>query len=199
LYYKIGKTMENIEKLGNTIIYLSEKIPQLSKTKLLKLLYLLDEYSIKEYGIPFLGLEYEIWKLGPVPRDLYIALSENNQLGELSKYIKLIFNKNGEANIVSNQKFNDDEFSQNDLKLLSFIANFFANYSAKELVNILHNKEKLWYKTAQKNNLIDKFSSQTTNSSTHKINFEDLFSQQDYRLNIYKEHKDLNSFFNSLK
>ena len=42
-----------VEKIGNTVVYLSQKIPTLKKTKLLKLLYILDEISIKKTGIPF--------------------------------------------------------------------------------------------------------------------------------------------------
>ena len=45
-----------LNKIGNTAIYLSERIPNLSKTKFLKLLYILDELSIKQSGIPFLNL-----------------------------------------------------------------------------------------------------------------------------------------------
>ena len=39
---------DQLEKLGNTAVYLSDHISDLSKTKLLKLLYLLDERSILE-------------------------------------------------------------------------------------------------------------------------------------------------------
>ena len=48
-----------LNKIGNTAIYLSERIPNLSKTKFLKLLYILDELSIKQSGIPFLNLDYK--------------------------------------------------------------------------------------------------------------------------------------------
>jgi len=48
----------DIEKIGNAIIYLAERIPDLSKTKLLKLLYLLEETFAKKYQLPFL-----IWNL----------------------------------------------------------------------------------------------------------------------------------------
>ena len=41
-------TNEQLEKIGHTVVYLAERIPELSKTKLLKLLYILDEISIKK-------------------------------------------------------------------------------------------------------------------------------------------------------
>ena len=36
-----------LEKIGNTVVYLSQNIPNLSKTKLLKLLYILDKKKYK--------------------------------------------------------------------------------------------------------------------------------------------------------
>jgi hypothetical protein len=55
-----------IDKVGNSIIYLSEKIGELSKTKDLKLISILDELSIKKSGIPFFNLKYKVWKFSPV-------------------------------------------------------------------------------------------------------------------------------------
>ena len=57
---------EQLEKIGNTVVYLADRIENLSKTKLLKLLYILDEISIKKSGIPMLNLKYKVWKFGPV-------------------------------------------------------------------------------------------------------------------------------------
>lgn len=43
---------DQLDKIGNALIYLADKLPQLTKTKLLKLLYIMDEISIKKSGIP---------------------------------------------------------------------------------------------------------------------------------------------------
>lgn len=48
-------------KLGNTLIYMAEHAPQLSKTKVLKLLFLMEEYMVKRYHVPFLALPFEVW------------------------------------------------------------------------------------------------------------------------------------------
>ena len=45
---------DQLDKIGNTAIYLINAIGALSKTKLLKLLYILDELSIKRSGIPLM-------------------------------------------------------------------------------------------------------------------------------------------------
>lgn len=57
-YIKLSE--EQIDKIGNSIIYFLQKIEDLSKTKVLKLLYILDELSIKKSGIPFFNLKYKL-------------------------------------------------------------------------------------------------------------------------------------------
>jgi len=49
----------------------------LSKTKLLKLLYLLEEFSVKKYHVPFLDLKFEVWQAGPVAKDVFVDLSQD--------------------------------------------------------------------------------------------------------------------------
>ena len=62
------------QKLGKTLVYIAERAPQLSKTKLLKLLFLMEEYMVKRYHVPFLALPYEVWQAGPVAKDIFIDL-----------------------------------------------------------------------------------------------------------------------------
>lgn len=56
----------NKDKLGNALIYMAERVPDLSKTKALKLLYLMEERMVLIYHVPFLGIPYEVWQAGPV-------------------------------------------------------------------------------------------------------------------------------------
>ena len=58
----------HMQKIGNALVYLSSHISDLSKTKLLKLVYLLDEVSIRKSGVPIFNLTYKVWKFGPEPR-----------------------------------------------------------------------------------------------------------------------------------
>ena len=69
-------TLADRNKIGNAVVYIAERVPNLSKTKLLKLLYLMEEYSVKRFQTPFLGLPFEVWQAGPVVKDLFIDLSE---------------------------------------------------------------------------------------------------------------------------
>ena len=64
------------QKLGNTIVYIAHHTANLSKTKLLKLLYLMEERMALKYHVPFIGLPFEVWQAGPVAKDVFIDLSD---------------------------------------------------------------------------------------------------------------------------
>lgn len=80
-------SLSEIDKIGNAIVFLAERIKPLSKTKLLKLIYLIEEYSVRTYGLPFFNLDFTVWKLGPVSRDIFVDLSSDEPI-LLSKYIR---------------------------------------------------------------------------------------------------------------
>lgn len=50
------------DKLGNALIYMAERVDDLSKTKALKLLYLMEERMVLKYHMPFLAIPYEVWQ-----------------------------------------------------------------------------------------------------------------------------------------
>ena len=83
-------TVSDKEKLGNVVVYIANHVPDLSKTKLLKLLYCMEEYSVKRFHTPFLGLPFEVWQAGPVVKDVFIDLSETPVLldGFVKKEVK---------------------------------------------------------------------------------------------------------------
>jgi uncharacterized phage-associated protein len=165
----------DIEKIGNTIVYLAERIPDLSKTKLLKLLYLLEEsYAIK-HNLPFLGLEFEVWQAGPVARDIFIELSDEPNL--LSNYITI--QKQVDTTFVKAlNAFNDDEFSDNEIDALIFVVEKFGSLTAKRLVDITHRKNSAWYKVAKSKGLIEAFEKGLTNSSDEKIDFTSFLDEK---------------------
>ena len=60
----------NREKLINAIVYFASNTRHCGKVKLFKLLYLLDFTHFRETGRNVTGLDYQAWKMGPVPLDL---------------------------------------------------------------------------------------------------------------------------------
>ena len=145
-------TQSDKEKLGNTVVYIASHVVNLSKTKLLKLLYFMEEYSVRRFHTPFLGLPFEVWQAGPVAKDVFIDLSETPII--LDGYItkQVIDNK---TYIKASRNFCDDEFSDNDMLVMQEVLKKYSNKSAKELKRLVNKidfrdkltpKEKEFYK-----------------------------------------------------
>ena len=65
------------DKIGNLLVYLAQNISDLSMTKALKLLYIIDETSMKESGVPVTWLEYKVWEKGPVAQEIYDEIRDD--------------------------------------------------------------------------------------------------------------------------
>ena len=174
-----------LDKIGNTIVYLSTKIPNLSKTKLLKLLYILDEMSIKKGGIPFINLTYKLWKLGPVSEELFIDLSTNTKLLEsyIIKYVK------GEKTYIKpNREFNDDEFSDNDIDLLDYVIDKYGDKNARQLIHYTHRANSPWRNTAIEKNVLDLLENEKINNTDFVIDMSELVAHDERKKEIYNNY-----------
>ena len=178
-----------LEKIGNTVVYLSQNIPNLSKTKLLKLLYILDEISIKKSGLPFLNLKYKVWKFGPVSEELFIDLSSETKL--LEDYIEKN-NDDGVNYIRPVVDFIDDEFSDNDIDLMDSIIEKFGNKSAKELIAYTHRVNSPWYNTAKENDVLELLESEIINNTEYLIDMSQLIAHDDRKRGIYSDYIEIN-------
>lgn len=192
-----GFTKDKLSKIGNAIIYMADNIPQLSKTKLLKLIYLLDEYSVKSFGIPFFDLEYKVWQAGPVNTEIYSELTSESNL--LKDFVKLKFNEKGECFISSKKAFDDSEFSENETELLEKIVNTYKNYSAKKLVDLCHRPSSLWYQVAKENGILELFENGKINTSDFIIPLSDYIKDDNYKLALYNGHKEFLNFSQRFK
>lgn len=186
-------TPDQIEKIGNTIIYLTERIQPLYKTKLLKLLYLLDEFAVKKYGIPFLNLDYEVWQAGPVCSDIYQELNEKPNL--LEDYISLTFDESG-TRVSAKKKFIDNEFSDNEISLLEFVSDKFKYTPAPELVALTHRESSPWYKAAHETGLLELFEAKKTNTSNYKVDLSELIKGDTLK---EQRFKDFQEYYNTVK
>jgi len=177
---------EQIDKIGNTIVYLSSKIQGISKTKLLKLLYILDEISIKKSGIPFLNLKYKVWKFGPVANDIFVELSSAPSM--LKDFIERAATQEGHTIIKPKADFNDNEFTDNEIDLLEFIVRKFQNSTANELISITHRKSSPWYNAAKRNNVYELLNKEEISSTEIKVDMKELINYDERKLNLYEEY-----------
>lgn len=183
-------------KIANTLIYISEKLSGVYLTKALKLLYLLDETSIKETGVPFSWMEYKAWKMGPVPEELYIGLrdilpQEKEEIF-LSKFIKVEKRTNPVSSesrdcffITAKQDFSEDEFSEYDVELMDRILREYGHLAGGEIIEMLHTKGSLWDTVVKDKELQLQFALMQ-NRSDYTIPFIDLIKEDEYKQMAYK-------------
>ncbi len=179
-------TQEQVDKLGNTLIYLSNRINDLSKTKALKLIYILDETSIKKSGIPFLNLHYHLWKYGPVDIELFAELSNNN-LSILKDYIT----KENDY-IKALKPFNNDEFSDNDIDLMDSVIETFGEKNAKELSYYTHREHSVWRNTAVANGILEDLLEERMSTTDILLDMSKVIAYDDWKAERYKRFIELN-------
>lgn len=189
-------TQSQLDKLGNTLIYLCNNLERPTKTHLLKLVFIIEEISIIKSGIPFFDLRFDVWKLGPVSKDLYVELTE--ELTLLAPYISK--ESKGDVVVITSKKdFSDDEFSDNEISLLKEITDRFKYCTAKELINFTHKKNSPWYNTAQRNGVLEPLEAGKMNTTDIEINMAELIEEDQEKLMMYNGHKEFLTQSKSLK
>jgi len=179
---------EQLEKVGNTIIYLLNKIDDVPKTKLLKLLYILDEEAVKRSGRPFLNLHYKVWHLGPVAEEIFNDLS-SDEVTLLSEYISIKERPDKATYYKAEKAFCDDEFSNNDIKLLDEIIDKFGHFTSKELVKYTHREGSLWNKIAEENGILKELENEQIPSTNLKIDLSRLIENDEFKKSIFNQYK----------
>jgi uncharacterized phage-associated protein len=174
----------NNDKISNVLNYFASQIDYLSMTKTLKLLYILDETSIKETGTPVTWLDYKVWENGPVAIDVYNEIKhqevfcyqgkELSLLHSIQLEKKLNADRNSEEVFLKpNGDFDKSIFNRYELNLLETIVFKYGNWNATELINFLHEEGSLWHKMVSEHNLINHFQ-QIGKRTNHSIEFNDL-------------------------
>ena len=195
--HRVGYTKEQIDKIGNTIIYLSSHMGDLTKTKILKILFLLEEASIKKTGQPFIGIDFQLWKLGPVAKDIFIDLSSDEHPILLHEYIM----KDSDDSTIFKAKapFNDDEFSANDIRLMDIIIDFVKDKPAAYLVKHTHGQNSLWRKSALQYGVLELLENELVNSTEYEVDFSLLFPKSSYLSERFEDSKENLEFIKNLK
>lgn len=188
-------------KIGNILIYFSENAAPLSLTKALKLLFLLDETSVKETGVPVTWLDYKVWRLGPVAKQIYLEFRNgqkeclNNEILSLDPFVEAneesIYNKRGLV-LKAKVEFNDDEFSDYEIELLDEIVRKFGNWTATELVDFTHKSGSLWSQIVEKYDLAENL--ELLGSSDHPVDFFEHIKGDEEKRFAYKSAYDALTF-----
>jgi uncharacterized phage-associated protein len=183
----------NKELVGNIIILLAEKCAPLYHTKLIKMLYLIDEKALKDSGVPITWLDYKVWQYGPVDPAIF-HIKDN-----FGEYVSAVVNSeyNGAFTTIIKplRKFDDGELSDYDLDIINEVIEECKDKKACELVHITHKPGSPW-DIAKKRNELD-FS--IANISDAKVDMGVLIESSPEKQARYKEAYDHMAFMSVLK
>jgi len=174
----------NKDLIGNLMIYIVDYCKNYStplyQTKLLKLIYLIDEESVRQTGTPITWLDYEVWQKGPVPTDIYFSkLPHENKVDEYVSFEE----RSNKYLVVKKKEFNDGDFSEVDLEVINHVLHDFGKKTSNELIEITHQPGSLWSIIVEEKNI--RFSHDNHTSNEHidfyKLLANDKLKQFNYR------------------
>jgi DNA-binding transcriptional regulator YiaG len=148
-----GYKKPSIDRIAMMLSYFSARVTDLWKTKLNKLFFYSDFLNYRRTGYSISGVTYRAIPFGPVPSEyekLYVKLKDDALID-----IRLIEFDNGNYGeaISSKYEFNNDHFSESELKSLEDVTDKFAQCNTSQIVKISH-KEKAWLANEPSHELI---------------------------------------------
>lgn len=164
-----GGIKPDVSVVGNLMVLLAQKCAPLCQTKLLKLLYLVDEESMRRHGVPITWLSHRVWKFGPVAQDVFYSKYPGNN--RYSDYVK--FERHGARHIVVPMvMFSDEAFSELDMEVITDVLKQHGHKTAKELIDLTHRPDSLWSKTKDRHHI--SFSQENFTGGDVEIDFSEL-------------------------
>lgn len=134
------------EKAFHAIIYFLQHTSCCYKKKTYKLLWFLDSEFFQSIGRSVTGYQYYAWKMGPVPKDLHIAIDSGDPAFEEFFDIHPVQSGGYDAiELVGKKPFDEKYFSKKELDLLNDVSERFDMATAKELEDLTHLPGTPWY------------------------------------------------------
>lgn len=191
------------DKVGQIMLWLSKDISHLYITKLLKLLYLIDEHAVRKIGVPITWLTYKVWKYGPVPPTIYNDLTfESGTLFKsyiLAKEELDSEEQRSQLRILPNGEFNKEIFSQSEIDIIETVLKKYGEESAKDLVKLLHQEGTLWHKIYEEKKLEEQFKHADYNTTPYDIDLSVLLSDNKEKLSLYHNMEEFLAFEEAIK
>ena len=148
--------LENIyrEKLLNAILFFAKKVKHPSRIKIFKLLFFLDFLHFKQTGRPVTNQKYYAWKFGPVPKEFWEELKDQNIPSDFKRFISIESyvmepDKQG-FNFRAKKSANLSIFTPRERKILKNLAFIFKDATPTQLTEITHLKNTPWERTISK-------------------------------------------------
>lgn len=148
-----GYRKPHYEKIANVIAYFSERIKDLFKTKLNKLLFYADFAFFRLTGFSMTGITYKAIQFGPVPAEYGMLYEKLQDDGDIE--IHQVPNSDGNYNevIKSISGFNRDLFTEEEIETLNLVVDRLGKLRSKDIVERSH-EEKAWVENNENKELI---------------------------------------------
>jgi len=132
----------------------------LNTTKLCKLLYFFDFTHVKETGYPAIGLRYNAFEQGPVPKAFWLEIKDGNVpedfKGQLNIFVRRDDLDKDYKELEFKAKVNPDlrEFTPREQKILDNLAFIYQEATAKQMSEVSHLKNQPWDLTCRTKGLM---------------------------------------------
>lgn len=179
-----------IDRIGNLLVYITDKLGgNTPKTKLLKLIYIIEEEAIKKGGSQFTELNYLYLPMGPVSTFVNTQIDKKRE--PITDFIEI--NKQGNSILINPKKaFDDSEFSDFDIQLIDEVLSIFGKMNGKELIEYTHREGSPWKK------LNDQFQGSPP-SDKRTLNLLTLLDDENVNPNLRQIAKEESSFLTYLR
>lgn len=137
-----GFTILNIDKIEAMISYIAEKVSNLFKVKLMKMLWYSDVLSFIENGFAMTGMVYRHEPMGALPIGHYSLMNLEN----LNVKEEMSYNYDIMLHIYPTAEMDYSVLSDSEKAILNKVIEKFKNYKAKEIVDYMH-EEKAYTET----------------------------------------------------
>jgi uncharacterized phage-associated protein len=192
------------DKIGNIIVHISNEVPEKGKvslTKMVKLLFLIDESSVLKTGVPITWLDHYAWKRGPVADDVYFEIKrlEHKEVKDtelsLDEFIEVyedMYQGSSFTAIKAKKTFNKEIFTSYEVTVIDEILRKYRDWSAKELEDETHKEGTPYDLVVKANKLQQVF--EIKGKSNIPIDFINLIQDSPFKKLAYKNAYDSLSF-----
>jgi len=123
----------------NLITFFVKNTKNCGKTKLFKLLACADFDHVKETGKSITGLEYYAWRMGPVPKELYLEMKNPpEEFKEFFATFELPVDDYKTFKIVPRSDFNEDIFTKREMGIIKRLVEIYGPVPGNMIVKCTH-------------------------------------------------------------
>lgn len=137
-----GYAVLNIDKIEAMISYIAERVDNLFKVKLMKMLWYSDTWSFIENGSAMSGMVYRHEAMGALPIGHYSLMNLEN----LNVREEMSYNYDTMLHIYPIANMDYSVLNESEKRILDKVIAKFVNFKAKDIVEYMH-KEKAYTET----------------------------------------------------